>query len=233
MKFNTDKCHLIRFTRKLKIIDAQYYLGGSQLTSVTDYSYLGLSFSTDMSWQKHIGKITNKANRMLGLLRRNLRNCPRRTRQQAYISLVRPHLEYCNTVWSPHTKKDIAKVESIQRRAARFVTQRYRRRDSVTSMLQELEWKSLEWRRNSASLALLYKIQHDLVAINPSHYLSPMIQSNTRYYHPCKFQIITSRTQLYGNSFFPRSVLIWNTLPGAVLTAPSLGAFKGGVSRSL
>ena len=233
MQFNTDKCHLIRFTRRQKIIDAHYHLGGSQLSTVDEYPYLGLSFSTDMSWQKHIGKITTKANRMLGLLRRNLRNCPLRIREQAYISLVRPHLEYCSTVWSPHCKKDITKVESIQRQAARFVLQRYQRKDSVTAMLKELEWKSLEWRRNAASLAMLYKIQHNMVAINPSDYLAPMITSNTRNYHPNKLKTITSRTQLYGNSFFPRTVYLWNSLPVVVLTAPTLEVFRGGVSSSL
>ena len=73
MQLNTDKCYLIRFTSRQKIIDAYYHTGGSQLSSVDEYPYLGLSFSTDMSWQKHIGKITTKANRMLGLLRRNLK----------------------------------------------------------------------------------------------------------------------------------------------------------------
>ena len=124
-------------------------------------------------------------------------------------------------------------VESIQRQAARFVLQRYQRKDSVTAMLKELEWKSLEWRRNAASLAMLYKIQHNMVAINPSDYLAPMITSNTRNYHPNKLKTITSRTQLYGNSFFPRTVYLWNSLPVVVLTAPTLEVFRGGVSSSL
>ena len=185
-----------------------------------------------MSWQKHIGKITTKANRMLVLLRRNLQNCSLRILEQVYISLVRPHLEYCSTVWSPHCKKDINKVKSIQRQAARFVLQRYQRRDSVTSMLKELEWKSLEW-RNAASLAMLYKIQHNMVAINPSDYLASMITSNTKNYHPNKLKTITSCTQPYGNSFVPRTVYLWNSLPVLVLTAPTLEVSRGRVSSSL
>ena len=233
MQFNVDKCHLMRFTRRRNITDTQYHLGGSQLSSVTKYPYLDLAFSNDMSWQKQFDKITSKANRMLGLLRRNLRISSQKIRQQAYISLVRPHVEYCSTVWSPHTKKDITRVENIQRRAARFVLQNYQRRDSVTAMLAELEWKSLEWRRQAASLTLLYKIRSNLVAISASDYLTPAIPSNTRAYHPSRYQIITSRTQLYGSSFFPRTVLLWNTLPVSVLTAPSVEVFRGGVAASL
>ena len=166
---------------------------------------------------------------MLGLLRRNLRNSSHKIRERAYKGLA----EYCSTVWSPHTNKDITRVEMIQRRAARFVLQRYQQRDSVTSMLESLQWKSLEWRRQAASLALLYKIKHNLVAINPTDYLSPMLPSNTRAYQPWKYQYITSRTQLYGSSFFPRTVLLWNTLPGTVISAPSVVTFRGGVVASL
>ena len=100
-----------------------------------------IEFFTDMSWQKHIGKIT-KANRMFGLLLQNLRNCP-----LEYCELTSV-LEYCSAAQSGALtvkKKDTTKVENIQRQAARFVLQRYQRRNSVTSMLQELEWKSLEW----------------------------------------------------------------------------------------
>ena len=42
-------------------------------------------------------------------------------RQQAYISLVRPHLEYSCAVWNSYIKKDIFRVEMVQRRAALFV----------------------------------------------------------------------------------------------------------------
>ena len=99
MQFNTDKCHLIRFTQRRKIVDAQYHLGGDHLTQVDEYPYLGLLFSFDMSWQKHLNNnITNKATRMLGLLQRNLRSTTQKIREQAYFGLVRPHLEYCSTV---------------------------------------------------------------------------------------------------------------------------------------
>ena len=178
-----------------------------------------------VSWQKHIGKITTKANRMLGLLQRNLRNCPLRIREQAYISLVRPYLEYCSTVWSPHCKKTSPKSRASNAKLPASSckdTPKDTSVDSVISMLKELEWKSLEWRRNAASLTMLYKIQHNVVAINPSDYLTPMITSNTRNYHPNKLKTITSRTQLYGNSFFPRTVYLWNSLPVVVLTAPTL-----------
>ena len=55
-----------------------------------------------------MNNITSRANRMLGLVSRNLRKTSQKIRQQAYFSLVRPHLEYCCSVWNPHTNKHIS-----------------------------------------------------------------------------------------------------------------------------
>jgi hypothetical protein len=38
-----------------------------------------------------------------------------------YKSIVRPLLEYCTPVWSPYLKKDVRKIESIQRRATKLI----------------------------------------------------------------------------------------------------------------
>ena len=230
MKFNTEKCHLLRFSLRRNNIEEKYYLGNAELTSLQTFKYLGLNFSTNLSWQTHISSIVSKANQMLGLINRNLRRSSIKIRQQAYFSLVRPRLEYCATVWNPHTKKGIANVEAVQRRAARFVLQEYHYTKSVSNMIKQLKWDTLEQRRHISSLILLYKIQHGLVAINPGKLLTPMIQSNTRQYHPNKFKLIPCRTQLYQNAFFPKTVNAWNTLPNDTLASSTLGAFKGALS---
>ena len=144
---------------------------------VTQYPYRGVTISNTMSRQNHINNITSRANRMLGLIERNLRGTSQKLRQQAYFSrhFVRPYLEYCSTVWSPYIKKEVNKIENIQHRAVRFVLDNYNQRESVSALINHLRWDSLEKRTQLSCLLLMYMIQNQLIAINGNHYLTPML----------------------------------------------------------
>ena len=229
MKFNTDKCHTMRIALRSKLVKANYHLGGCPLSMVSEYPYLGLTITKNMSWQTHIDNVSAKANRMLGLIRRNLRGSSQKLRQKAYQSLVRSQVEYCSSIWNPFTQKDIDKIESIQRRGARFVTNSYSWKISVSNLINDLKWESLEKRRQAASLCLMYKIHNNLVAIDPTPFISPMAPSITRSYHPDKYQPIASRIKISKFSFFPRTIKWWNALPDEVLASPTIEAFRDAV----
>ena len=89
----------------------------------------------------------------------------------AYKTLVRPQLEYASTVSTPNTDQYINKTEFVQQRAARGITHDYRHTSSVTAMLQDLNWHTLDQRRIDSRLVLLYKVTYDLVAIPAFDYL--------------------------------------------------------------
>ena len=57
---------------------------------------------------------------MLGLLRRTFKTRSKPVLLKMYKSVVRPHLEYCSSVWSPHYKKDKELLEKIQHRFTRL-----------------------------------------------------------------------------------------------------------------
>jgi hypothetical protein len=86
-------------------------------------------------------------------------------KEQAYKSLVRPSLEYACSVWDPYLQQDIDAIERVQRRAARFVTNKYRNTSSVGNMLQHLEWRSLQDCRTDSRLNMFYKIVNNKVEI--------------------------------------------------------------------
>ena len=168
-------------------------------------------------------------NQTIGFLRRNLNIGAVSIKQQAYLSLVRPIIEYASTVWDPHTDKNIDKLEVVQRRAARYVLHRHRNKSSVTNMLQSLNWRSLEDRRKDMRLCMMYKIDRGLVAIRREQRLIPP-KRTTRHSHSRTFQTITSRTEKRKMSFFPRTVRDWNALPPDIPELETLEAFKASVS---
>ena len=88
--------------------------------------YLGVNIQDNMQWESHIDSITKKASKTLGFIRRNLNIGNKKTKETAYKALVRPLLEYAAPVWDPYTANDIEALEKIQRRAARWVTNRHR-----------------------------------------------------------------------------------------------------------
>ena len=125
-------------------------------------------------------EVRKKANRILSILQRNLSSCDAKIKERAYVSLVRPIAEYATTAWSQFTIKGINCVEGIQRRAARFVCHDYRRDSSVSAMIDQLGWQSLQKRRVENDLLLFYKIHNKEVDIPFPPELTSIGSSHTR-----------------------------------------------------
>ena len=106
---------------KKKQLLYEYKLGGEALLPTTSTTYLGVELSSDLKWNTHARKTATKVNQTLGVLRRNLKNCPREIKNMAYKSIFRPKMEYAVPIWDPYTNDNIQLLERVQRRAARFV----------------------------------------------------------------------------------------------------------------
>ena len=157
----------MRFKRSRQNIVSinNYNIDGGTLEEVEHHPYLGVELGNYLNWNHHIDQTTTKANGILAFLRRNLNKCSKEVKEKAYTTLVRPNLEYGSSVWDPFRQYQIDAVEMVQRRAARFVTGQYNRYQSVTSMLQELKWTSLQQRRQEQRLVNLYKCVNNINAL--------------------------------------------------------------------
>ena len=145
MQFNPSKCQVLHISRARQPIHSQYTLHGEILVCGL-CPLLGVSISKGLSWNTHTSQITSKANRTLGFVKRNVRTKNQSEKELAYKTLVR-QVEYASTVWSPFTMQNIQKIEMVQRRAARWVSNSYSYHDRVSAMLSNLGWRSLEYHR--------------------------------------------------------------------------------------
>ena len=157
MEFNPGKCQVIHITCSKSPVKSRYVMHNLELESV--------DAAKDLNWNTHINNITSPANKTLGFVKRNVVTKNRDIKTMAYNSLVRPQVEYASAVWSPYTKENISKIEKVKRRAARWVSNDYSPYSSVTDMLSNLGWRSLENRRTDTRLAMFYKIVYGLVVI--------------------------------------------------------------------
>ena len=174
MQLNIDKCAILRCTRSHSPVLFDYVVDCKTITSTDKHPYLSITQHKTMQWSHHIDGICKKAYKVLNFIRRNLSKCSTEVKSTAYLTLVRPIMEYAASVWDPHQQYLIDNIEKIQRRAARWVLSDHRQQSSVTNMLNQLHWPTLQLRRYVSRLSQIHKIvYHHNTAINMPSYIIP------------------------------------------------------------
>ena len=212
MCFNISKCVVLRCCRILSPSLFTYILNEQSISCIDQHSYLGVTLTSNMSFSPHIQKISPKATRMLNFIRRNLYNCSKEIKSRAYLTLVRPILEYASPVWDPHLVKDRDQIEKVQRAAACWVSSDYRWSSSVSSVLNLLNWPTLYLRRKISKLQIFYKAIHTLTALPIPDYFNHVTRF-IRNYHSHHYILPSSNSDSYKFSFFPSTIQAWNNLP--------------------
>ena len=197
------------------------------MSQVRSAKYLGLTITDDLEWGQHISEISCKATKTLRFLRRNLALAPWHTKEVAYKILVRPQLEYADPIWHPYNETETKKLEKVQKTAARWTCRRWHNKSSVDDMLDELEWPSLEDRRLKSSLTFFYKIHSGTVSLDKDRYLTPAPNlRSTRASHDSQYTRYMAYNDALKNSFFPRTIPLWNSLPSSVVSSKTAEEFK-------
>jgi hypothetical protein len=229
MEFHPGKCQVLSISRSRNIKQHQYTLHGHVLEHVKEAKYLGLTITSDLRWNRHVNNTCGKANKTLGFLKRNVKIKSQNLKETAYKTIVRPLVEYAPTVWDPNTKTLCSQIEMVQRRAARYVTNRYHNTSSVSGMLQDLGWTCLQERRHHQRLMMMYKIHNGLVGVHAEQYISRPTRTSRK--NSQAYVVPSSTRDYHRDSFFPRTVRDWNALPTSTVEAPTLTIFKSKLSN--
>ncbi len=213
----------MRVTSSPKPISFDYSIHNTVLENVLHTKYLGVTIQSNLKWDVHCKQVAAKATNTLNVLKRNLKST-REVRERAYKSLVRPQVEYAASVWSPWLARDKARIERVQRRAARYVHNTYSRYSSVTTMLQSLNWETLQSRRVNMRLCIIYKAYHILAMFPLLDYAT--LQTVQTRGHNIKFILSHCSKDVYKHSFLPVALRGWNALPQSSVEAVTLTQFK-------
>lgn len=213
MVINFDKTSYLCLSNKIHKFEFTYNIGGHSIKQVDEYKYLGVTITSKLSWTAHIDNICSAARKKLGFLKHKLGRSSSSLKLKAYKSIIRPSLEYASIVWEPHTVTNIEKIEKIQRLAARFIFNRYRRRDSPSVMLQDAELELLADRRKTARLNFFRLLYFSKLGLHGQDYITKDTTRASRHKHSHSIKPIFARTNTYKYSFFPKTVSDWNALP--------------------
>ncbi len=153
----------------------------------------------------------NKANRILGLIRRTFTYLDKDTFLKLYKALVRPHLEFPNAVWSPFLVKDITLIENVQRRATRLLPGF--KDEDYTTRLRNLNLPTLVYRRQRGDMIELYKMAYNIYDSDLPQLFDFNNTSRTRGHSKKKLKVYFTKKYVRSNFFTRRVVSPWNSLP--------------------
>ena len=231
LRFNPMKCHVLSLGR---IEDTKYTMRykvyNNEMEHVFEEKDLGVTVDSQLSFEDHIANKVRIANAMVGLIRRSFSYLSCYLFRKLYLALVRPHLEYAQVVWAPHSKKLINILENVQIRATKLV-------DGFGSLeyterLRKLNIPTLVHRRARGAMIELYKHFNVYSRETLSESFQPR-QRNTRSHDRQLHERVPKDgvRGLQSNSFYYRYTKTWNNLPAHVVTEENLNSFKNALDE--
>lgn len=199
------------------------------LLSCENEKDLGVTFDKDLSFDVHIQSSISKANKMIGLIKRTFINIDYEIFSKLYKALIRPHLEYGNTIWYPKYKYQSVALEKVQRRATKLV--KTCRDMTYENRLLYLNLYSLKGRRVRGDLIEAFKIFNGHVDLSWDEIFKPVQYDTTRNSYGKVF-IKRCNTNIRKNCFSNRIANLWNELPFDLKTAPNTNIFKNRLDRN-
>ena len=142
MLFNQDKCNCLHIGQTNGKSD--YKIQNDVLNTTAEVKDICVTIQADLKVSEQCGIAARKGNQLLGMIRRNIAYRDKKSMVPLYKAIVRLHLEYCIQAWRPHLRKDIYKLERVQR---------------ATRMIPEMQTRCYEDRLKLCDLTTLETIR--------------------------------------------------------------------------
>jgi len=218
--------YLMTFKVKCKVLHPgqgnpcyQYRLRDEAIDRSPAEKDLGILVDEQLEMSHRCALTTQKANCILGCIKRSVTSRLRKVILPLYCALVRPQLEYCIQLWSPQHKKDMELLQWIQRRAIKTI--RGLEHLSCEDRLRKLGLFSLEKRRLQGDLIAAFQYMKGDYRKNGENLFSKACYDRAR---SNGFKLREGRFKLDIRKIFftVRVVKHWNRLPKEVEESQAL-----------
>jgi hypothetical protein len=225
MLFNIDKCKVMHFGSRN--VHATYEINGMVLSEVEAERDLGVIVQGNLKWDQQCAQVVNKANRVLGMIKRSFSYIDIDMFLALYKSLIRPHLEYCIQAWRPFLVKDVDLLERVQRRATKLVHAIKSR--PYEERLGLLGLTTLDLRRTRGDVIETFKIIKGLDDLDKNKFFTS--SSSVTRGHALKLFKPACKLNLRLKFFSSRVVDTWNGLPAEVVACSTVNSFKNALDK--
>ena len=226
LSFHPEKCKVMRIGSNKEDL-YNYSMNGNILNYTEEECDLGLTIDCKLNFESHISSKINKANKIMGLIRRSFTFLDKHTFNKLFKAFVRPNLEYANTVWDAKLKRTKNLIENVQRRATKYLP--CCKDMNYSERLVYLNLPCLVYRKIRGDMIEVYKLTHDHYDEDVDNPITPLIETARRTRgHTYKIKKTTKRTTRTIRRRFltNRCVNMWNNLPEEAVTAPSVKSFE-------
>ena len=209
VSFNPSKTQFIVFSNR-KTTASNINFQDTTIFASPSLTLLGVNIDRKLLWTNHVTSVYKNASRKMGLLYKTKHYFNSNQLLTIYNSHIRSQMEYCSPLWGGCCQTALNRLNRLQNRAIQLIDN-----SVVTDGMP-----SLAVRRSVSTLSLLYRYFHhdcsdELHSMMPAMLARPRNTRGLYNAHPYSLSQKVYRSNALKNSFLPRSVKLWNSLPSS------------------
>ena len=197
-----------------------------KIKGTTNMKVLGVWLDEDLKWNKQVSLMKSKAfNNARNLCRVN-NILPMKTKIQLYNSYVASQLNYADIIWGGCSKENQEKLQRVQNFSLRSMTGK-----SSTEARRNLQFLSLEEKRNVHYGVYIYKLMNELAPENQTRILNEHKAKSQRIAEKGILKPPAHKTQQFEMTTLYKGIDEWNKIPREIKFSKTMTEFKNRLQK--